>query len=144
MYGDNHIYGGKIFYKNSPSRIWYAGGNIKLHWGYIFHRGIRKIDSEKYSVPIKTEYITGCCLFTSVKVIKKLDGFDEKFNMYGEDVDFCLRAYEKNIYSYFYPKVILWHHVSASIGGEFSIKKLSKKIYSTFKLIIKHKYYYIR
>ena len=50
-YGDNHLYGGKIFYKNNPEKIWYAGGKVNIKWGHISHRGIRKPDSEQYSVP---------------------------------------------------------------------------------------------
>ena len=36
----------KIFYKNNPETIWYAGGKVNLKLGWISHKGIRKIDSE--------------------------------------------------------------------------------------------------
>ncbi len=137
-YGSNNIYGGKIFYYNNPNRIWFAGGKIRWFLFKIFHVGIRKMDSEKYSIPMITDYITGCCLFTSLNVIQKLDGFDEKFNMYAEDVDLCLRARSMNIFSYYWPDAKLWHHVSASIGGELSLRKFFKKNTSIFKLYKKH------
>ena len=73
-----------------------------------------------------------------MKVINQLDGFDEKFNMYGEDVDFCLRAKSRGIQCYYWPKVKLWHRVSASLGGPFTIKKLSKKMMGMGRLLIKH------
>ena len=73
-----------------------------------------------------------------MEVIKQLNGFDKKFNMYGEDVDFCLRAKKKGVQCYYYPDATLRHHVSASLGGEFSMKKISKKIMSFVRLLKKH------
>ena len=35
-YGDNHLYGGKIFYKNNPEKIWYAGGDVNLKYANSF------------------------------------------------------------------------------------------------------------
>ena len=61
-------------------------------------------------------------MFTSKAVIHQLDGFDEWFNMYGEDVDLCLRAKQEGINCYYWPKARLYHHVSASLGGS-NIKK---------------------
>ena len=36
-YGDNNLYGGKIYYKNNPNIIWYAGGNVNLKYLKISH-----------------------------------------------------------------------------------------------------------
>ena len=138
QFGDNQIYGGKIYYQDNPKKIWYAGGKVKLKWGCISHRGIRKQDSPEFSNPIETDYVTGCCLFASMEVINKLNGFDEGFNMYGEDVDLCLRAKNEGIQCYYWPEAKLWHNVSASLGGAFAIKKLSKKIMGIGRLLIKH------
>jgi len=138
QYGDNHLYGGKIFYQDNPNQIWYAGGNINLKFSKITHRGIRKQDSEKYSNPIQTYYITGCCLFTTMEVINKLNGFDEQFNMYSEDVDLCLRANKIGINCYYWPDAKLWHKVSASLGGAFTIKKMRKKLIGIGRLLKKH------
>ena len=63
-----------------------------------------------------------------MEIINQLNGFDERFNMYGEDVDLCLRAKEEGIQCYYWPEAKLWHHVSASLGGAFAIKKLNKTI----------------
>ena len=143
MYGDNNLYGGKIFYQETPNLIWYAGGNVNLKRAKISHRGIRQNDSAEFSKPLQTDYITGCCLFTSMEVINQLNGFDERFNMYGEDVDLCLRAKEEGIQCYYWPEAKLWHHVSASLGGAYSIHKLRKKMVGYFKIILKRHSYKI-
>ena len=138
IYGSNNIFGGKIFYHHNPDCIWYAGGKVNLKLGMISHRGIRKMKSEGYSLPLKTDYVTGCCLFTSWKVIEKLEGFDEQFNMYGEDVDLCIRAEKEGIHSYYWPEAKLYHHVSASIGGNWNLRKITRKYKSLFRLWVKH------
>ena len=137
MYGDNNLYGGKIFYQDTLNLIWYAGGNVNIKRAKISHRGIRQNDSAEFSKPLQTDYITGCCLFTSMEVINQLNGFDERFNMYGEDVDLCLRAKKEGINCYYWPDAKLYHHVSASLGGAFSLKKLSKKLISMGRLLKK-------
>ena len=137
-YGDNNLYGGKIFYQDTPNLIWYAGGNVNLKRAKISHRGIRQNDSAEFSKPLQTDYITGCCMFTSMEVINQLNGFDERFNMYGEDVDLCLRAKQKGIICYYWPDAKLYHHISASIGGNYSISKMLKKMKGYIRLIRKH------
>ncbi len=137
MYGDNNLYGGKIFYQDKPKLIWYAGGNLNLKRAKISHRGIRQSDSPEFSDPMQTDYITGCCIFTSMGVINQLNGFDERFNMYGEDVDLCLRAKKEGINCYYCPDAKLSHHVSASLGGAFSVNKLSKKLIGMGRLLKK-------
>jgi len=137
-YGDNNLYGGKIFYQKNPEVIWYAGGNVNLKYLKISHRGIRQTDSVGYSKPMQTDYITGCCQFSSMEIINQLNGYDEIFDMYGEDVDLCLRAKAEGINCYYCPDAKLWHHVSASLGGTFSVKKISKKLIGMGRLYNKH------
>ena len=137
-YGTDHIYGPKIYYMHNPKKIWYAGGVINLKKLKIFHLGIRQFDSSYFSNSVQTDYVTGCCLFTSKNVMKKLKGFDESFNMYGEDVDLCIRGYKNNIMCYYYPDVEIFHHVSWSLSGKRKIIKFIKKFNSLIKLFRKH------
>jgi len=138
QYGDDNIFGGKIFYSDQPDKIWYAGGSINIKMLSIYHIGIREYDGPQYSIPQKTDYITGCCLFTSSKTIQYLNGFDEKFNMYVEDVDFCMRAKKADIECYYWPHAKLWHKVSSSMGGKYAPKKMTKKIKGMCRLVKKH------
>ena len=77
-------------------------------------------------------------MFTSMEVIKRLNGFDEGFNMYGEDVDLCLRAKQQGINCYYWPEAKLWHHVSASVGGRYSLRKVINKMIGYIKIIQKY------
>ena len=128
----------KIFYANDKNRIWYAGGKVNKWLGLVYHNGIRKKDSIKYSESQSTDYATGCCFCTRYKDFEEIGGFDTSFPMYGEDVDLSLRirSYEKNIL--YAPNSIIWHKVSASVGGELSILKIKRKILGLIKIFNKH------
>ncbi len=137
-FGKNNIYGPKIFYADKPNLIWFAGGVVKFPFN-IYHKGIRKIDCVEYSEEVLTDYITGCCLFTSWETVNRLNGFDKSFGMYSEDVDLCLRAKKVGLQSYFIPSSKIWHKVSASLGGAFTFRKIFRRIKSNLKLYFKHR-----
>ena len=140
---EKYIFGPKIYYMDKKKIIWYAGGKINFIKGIIKHIGIRKKDNQKYNNISKTDYITGCCMFTHSNNMKELNGFDERFNMYCEDVDLSLRALSLNIKCIYVPKAILWHKVSHSFKSEFSKKKFLLKFSSLLKLYNKHLPWYI-
>jgi hypothetical protein len=137
-YGSNHIFGGKILYENQKNMIWYAGGKFGFFNLFISHKGIRKKDGNQFDFNYETDYITGCCLFISRQNFIKLEGFDESFDMYGEDVDFCIRGKKLGMKCYYISGSKLWHSVSASYGSHYSLSKHIAKFSSLLKLIIKY------
>ncbi len=138
------IFGAKIYYMNQKKMIWYGGGEINLPLGIIRHIGIRDTDDDTKLFALSTDYITGCCIFTHNSNINKLNGFDEMFNMYCEDVDLSLRAIALGMECIYVPKAIVWHKVSNSFKNEFSKDKILLKISSTFKLYNKHVNWIVR
>ena len=71
-----------IEFKQNGKTIQDFGGNVDFLFG-------RNTHLTKAGNP---DYFTGACLFVKSLVFKKIKGFDEKFFLYYEDVDFCLRA----------------------------------------------------
>ncbi|NHZ86444.1 MAG: glycosyltransferase family 2 protein, partial [Planctomycetia bacterium] len=128
----------KIFYADDPNRIWYAGGKVNKWLGLIYHEGIRKYDAESYNNSKITDYATGCCFCMRSNDFAKLSGFNTSFPMYGEDVDLSLRIRANKKKILYIPNSIIWHKVSASIGGELSILKFKKKFLGLTKLFNKH------
>ncbi len=137
-FGENNIFGPKIYYHHKKDTIWYAGGNLGLFNLLVSHKGIRNIDSKKFNKNYQTNYVTGCCIFISKLKFLEIEGFNEFFGMYGEDVDFCIRARKYGTKCYYIHEAKLWHHVSLSYGGKNSIIKNFHKIKSIFKLIYLH------
>ena len=64
--------------------------------------------------------------------------FDQTFPMYAEDVDLSIRLKQKGGSIVFIPESKVWHKVSASLGGEFSIVKWKRKLIGKIKLVAKH------
>ena len=127
----------KILYSSDINKIWYAGGVVDLWKGLIYHIGIRDFDGPKYSFLGETQYATGCCLCLRYKDFKKLNFFDETFDMYCEDVDLSLKARQLNRKIIYAPKSIILHNVSQSLG-EHSYKKNIMKLKNQLKIFWKH------
>ena len=138
IHGEDHLYGPLIPYMDQPERIWYAGGEVDLPFGQLSHTGIRGRVSNVGNTIIETGFITGCSIFSTKETFVRLDGFDRSFNMYAEDVDLCLRARGQQLKSYVVPEAVVFHKVSASMGGELSYQKLKRKITSVYRLMDKH------
>lgn len=128
----------KIFYADDPNLLWFAGGYINLFFGWIRHRGIRKIDKGQYNNSTLIDYATGCCICMRTKDFKLFKMFDESFSMYGEDVDLSIRVRKAGGKIMYIPESSIWHKVSASIGGQFSLIKWKKKSMGRIRLIKKN------
>jgi len=131
-----------ICYADKPETIWYGGGLVDLWNGIIAHRYIRQQMQAAGNTPIETDYITGCCLMMPVAVAEQLQGFDPYFTMYGEDVDLSLRCRARGYSLGFIPESKMYHKVSASMGGEFSIPKLQRKALGILKVYARHANWY--
>ncbi|MFQ6606605.1 MAG: glycosyltransferase family 2 protein [Fidelibacterota bacterium] len=125
----------KIYYADDPERIWYAGGKVNLWLGIIAHAGIRELDADVYSTLKVTDYATGCCFCIRSELFATLDGFDESYAMYGEDVDLSLRTRTAGKMIIYVPEAKVWHRVSASIGGAFSKQKLIRKLKAHWRIV---------
>ena len=117
----------KIYYADKPETIWFAGGVVNLWTGMIRHIGIRKKDSHDYSKKQEIDYATGCCVCMRTEDFESIGMFDESFPMYAEDVDLSLRFKKRGGSIVFIPESRVWHKVSASMGGQFSIAKWKRK-----------------
>ncbi|MBI5449525.1 glycosyltransferase family 2 protein [Candidatus Gottesmanbacteria bacterium] len=100
--------------------IWYAGGIIDWKNMYASHRGVDEVDHGQFDTSEETQFITGCSMMVKREVFERVGLFDEKFYMYLEDVDFCLRAVEKGYTLLYVPQSIVWHKNagSSSVGSE--------------------------
>lgn len=118
----------KILYWTTRDIIWYAGGIWEN--GRISHRGIRARDEGQFDHEELTAWGTGCALWIPRKVIDKIGLLDEEFKLYYEDVEYCLRAKQAEVDTFFVPSSRVWHKVSASLGGHGSLRKQKRKFNS--------------
>lgn len=128
----------KIYYADRPDVLWYAGGRLALRKARISHRGIRETDRGQYDRMERTDWATGCALFAPRLVFEQVGLLDESFELYSEDVDYSLRVRAAGFPVMYVPAAKVWHKVSASIGGNFSRRKLVRKWNSLRRLLRKH------
>jgi len=103
--------------KHRGKVIWYAGGIIDWDNVYATHRGVDEVDRGQYDTLGNTPFISGCSLFVKREIFEKIGILDDRFYLYLEDLDFCLRVQSAG-YSLFYdPRSILWHVNAGSSGG---------------------------
>jgi len=67
-----------------------------------------------YAVAEPVDWVSGACLLHRRAVSDALNGLDEQFFMYVEDVDFCRRAWDAAWKVYFHPGIIMEHEIGGS------------------------------
>lgn len=111
----------KKYKKNDLGKvIWYAGAQID--WQNILgkHLGVDEVDRGQFKIQKSTDFATGAAMFVKREVFEKIGLFDEKYFLYLEDMDFCLRAKKANFKIIFTPKAIVWHKNAQSSQGSGS------------------------
>jgi GT2 family glycosyltransferase len=141
---DNEIgmVGPKIYYYSEPNRTWYAGGKIELWKGWLSHIGVRELDNGQYNQTKETDFISGCCLLVKSEVIKKVGLLDTAYYIYGEDVDWCVKASRAGYRLIYEPKAIIWHKLSVSTGGHLSWFKNWNKLKSQLRIMARYAKWY--
>lgn len=104
-----------IFYVEPPTQIWSIGGGI--HNLLLEMTGDHGRNEPLPRKPIEREFLSGCALLVQRTVFDQVGLFDERFFMYYEDLDFCLRNKQAGIKMLLVPDAHLWHKVSQSSGG---------------------------
>lgn len=120
---ENCICAPVMYYYDKPNLIWYGGGYINKYTGnakhYFIKQDISEIDLNDLKKNISS-FATGCCWFLCSDIFKKIGFLEEKYFMYCEDTEFCIRLALNNICIKLIDDAKLWHKVSSSTGGETS------------------------
>ena len=124
---------GKRYLADTNSILDSAGSVILF--GITIGRGHGKMDSAKYNRIQEVDYVP--VVATRRDVIERVGLLDEDFYIYGEDVDFCLRAKKLGYKTVYVPSSVFFHKRSATIG-ERSPRGLYWTAKSRILLIIKH------
>ncbi|MBU0508546.1 glycosyltransferase family 2 protein [bacterium] len=128
----------KIYFASPPNMLWYAGGRLNLKRALFVHRGHCELDRGQYDTEEPTGWATGCALFAPRQVFENVGLLDESLGLYNEDVDFCLRARTQGYATAYVPSGVVWHKVSASVGGVRSLRKLRLKWTSLLRMLRRH------
>ncbi|OGK62474.1 hypothetical protein A2334_05555 [Candidatus Roizmanbacteria bacterium RIFOXYB2_FULL_38_10] len=103
-----------IAYYKHPRKIWFAGG--KFNRTFCFTQHVKMGDDVESSTNSYTDFVTGCSMMIRSSVFKKVGLLDRRFGYYFEDLDFCLKAYDKGFLTYVLKQSLVLHKVSATTG----------------------------
>lgn len=120
----------KMLYFNPSNLIWCAGGwlDAKRLYG-AFHYGMGQQDTGQFDQPRRVTYTPTCCLMIARSVFEKVGLMDDRYFVYGDDVDFLYRCFKLELSIWYDPQAIIYHKVSALTGGDdsvFSIRYMTR------------------
>ena len=108
---------GKIYYAHDPTLLWAAGGQVRLWLGEAQNRGAGARDRGQYDQPQAVDFVTGCCLLASRAVWERVGPLDERYFLYYEDADWCLRLRAAGRLNWYEPRAHIWHWAGAASKG---------------------------
>jgi hypothetical protein len=81
---------------------------------------VDEVDHQQYEKVEETEIATGCCMLIRKEVFRKVGLFEDKYFLYYEDSDLCMRVKRKGFKILYVPSSIIWHKNAGSAGGSGS------------------------
>lgn len=75
-----------MHYYDAPEEPWFSGAELRLTRGEANH-----VFPLPQDVPYETEWLSGCAVLVRMVVVSQIGGFDNRFYLTWEDVDWSLR-----------------------------------------------------
>ena len=88
------LLGPKVLQREAPSRL-QSAGMVSTGIGRWQLRGLGELDEGQYDHLGRVAVLSGCALLASRRTIESVGLLDERFYLYDEDIDWCLRCQEK-------------------------------------------------
>jgi hypothetical protein len=111
------IVGSKIYYYDKPNVLQTAGGGRFNFWQGLSHfYGWLQEDRGQWDRAFEVGYVTGASLLSNRVVIERIGMMLETFFMYGEDVEWQIRARQAGYRLVYCPRSKVWHKENASSG----------------------------
>lgn len=110
------IVGPKMLYFDPPDLIWCAGNRIDWRMGGSIRLQAEEPDSAANQSPCEVDFITACGILLRRQVIEQIGLLDQRFFIYYEETDWCVRANHAGWKILYVPAARLWHKVSATMG----------------------------
>jgi hypothetical protein len=110
------IVGPTIYYFDEPGLVWSAGGRMDWRRGRPYLSPPSRDEDE-------VDYVTGCAMLVKSEVIRRIGLLDERFFMYFEEVDWCIRAKRVGFEVVHVPEAKVWHKIS--LEKQFASPRIS-------------------
>jgi len=119
-------------YQQSRYRFpkFYLPAFIRTDLGKVAHKKLNKYFMNDISIdlPHKIGWARGSTLLIRKNVLDNINGFDERFFMYMEDVDLCRRIWQAGHEIWYVPTSQMIHYYFRESGGSVWLRDLFKKM----------------
>jgi GT2 family glycosyltransferase len=102
------IVGPMVYHFDEPNIIQSAGADLGPLWRSE-HAGQNEVDRGQFSSPRDVDWVSGCALLVHRDVVQRVGPLDERFFMYWEETEWCLRAKRGGFRVVHAPEARLWH-----------------------------------
>lgn len=89
--GDPVLFVPEIRYSTDRRRIWYSGGAVDRWHGRASHWGVGQEYDDFVPPTEAVTFASGCAILASAETWRGLGGFEERYFLYWEDVELCVR-----------------------------------------------------
>jgi GT2 family glycosyltransferase len=111
--------GSKIYEYDYPNIIRCAGMTINWFRGETDLIGWHQLDEGQFNNYSDVEGLEGCSLLISRRVCEEVGLMDKDYFVYGEEIDWCVRARLRGFRCTFVPESIVFHKGGASSGEAY-------------------------
>ncbi len=106
-----------VHYYDTPQEIWFSGAKLSLARGEAVHQ-IGVVGSATNSLPVecifRSEWVSGCAMLVRMDAVGQVGGFDDRFFLTWEDVDWCIRMKGANWDVLVVPSARIYHKCGRS------------------------------
>jgi hypothetical protein len=97
-----------VYHYDEPDVIQSAGGSMNQRWEAA-HIGKNEADRGQFAEPRSVDWLTGCSILVRRAAIEQTGMLDERFFMYCEETEWCLRVRKSGWRLVHVPRAKLWH-----------------------------------
>jgi GT2 family glycosyltransferase len=113
-----HFFGSLISFADEPGSLWFAGGDFDWTVGAAGHRGYAQpVTSFSSPHAAPTTWVTGCSLLVRTSSLDAIGFMDEDLFLYGEDLEWQLRAARAAPVAWIVGEPLVRHKVGRSTGS---------------------------
>jgi GT2 family glycosyltransferase len=126
--------GATVFWYDRPERIQVAGGGRLSRWSGF--TTVARVAGGARSHPSRFDFISGACMLIRLDVLRRVGLLDERYFMYSEEVDWCLRMRQAGMQLGYAPSARVWHK-GQGLGQRHSDRRDYHTVRSALLLIHK-------
>ena len=111
-----------VDYYGAPGEVWFSGAKLSLARGEALHQNLLEAGGPAPGAggdggiphPYPSEWVSGCAMLVRLIAVEQVGGFDDRFFLTWEDVDWCVRMRRSNWEVLVVPAARIYHKCGRS------------------------------